>query len=128
MAQLTQWAPQEAEVGRTVRRILDTEFADEAEVRRQLAESLPRLEAQLALLRAYRPGGSELQAIHATYVQAWENLRTGYADILRGFDGPDQAALGRGRAALLAWRRALPETANRLRELSAATNETGPPI
>ena len=131
MEQLTQWAPQEAEVGRAVRRILDTEFADEAEVRRQISESVPRLDAQLVLLRAYRPSSTELQDVHAAYVHAWEDLRTGYSDVLRGYDGGDQAALGRGRAALLAWRRALPETADRLRELRDAMgpspNETGPP-
>jgi hypothetical protein len=132
MDQLTQWAPQEAEVGRAVRRVLETEFADEAEVRRQIAESVPRLEAQLVLLRAYRPSSTELQEVHAAYLAAWEDLRTGYSDILRGFDAPDQAALGRGRAALLAWRRALPETAKRLRELrdatdQGATKEAGPP-
>jgi hypothetical protein len=124
---LTQWAPQEAEVGRAVRRILDTEFADEAEVRRQIAESVPRVDAQLALLRAYHPAGNALQDVHAGYVQAWETLRAAYTDIIEGFDRSDQATLGRGRQELLAWRRALPDTAKRLRELAGATNETGPP-
>jgi hypothetical protein len=127
MQQLDQWAPQEAEVGRAVRRILDTEFADEAEVRRQIAESLPRVDAQLALMRAYHPAGGALQQVHGDYVQAWETLRAAYDDILAGFDGSDQATLGRGRQELLAWRRALPDTARRLRELGGTGNESGPP-
>ena len=127
MQQLTHWAPQEAEIGRSVRRILETEFVDEAEVRRQVAESLPRVDAQLAVVRAYRPAGAELQAVHDSYVEAWDTLQRGYADILRALDEGDQAALGRGRQALLAWRHALPATARRLRELADATNAAGPP-
>jgi hypothetical protein len=127
MQTLGDWAPQEAEVARAVRRILDTEFVDEAEVRRQLAESLPRLEAQLALMRAYRPQGDALQAVHEDYVEAWAVLRRGYSDITAGLDAGDQAALGRGRRALLAWRAALPETAKRIRALTAAQTEQGPP-
>ncbi|HWP65209.1 MAG TPA: hypothetical protein VNO26_04755 [Candidatus Limnocylindria bacterium] len=119
--QLSLWAPQEAEVGRAVRRILATEFADEAEVRRQVVESRPRVEAQLEKLRAYKPRGAELADIHASYVEAWEVLSRGYDDIIRGFDEGDQATLGRGRRALLAWRNALPATAKRVRELGAAT-------
>jgi hypothetical protein len=128
LQQLSEWAPQEAEVARAVRRILDTEFVDEAEVRRQMAESLPRLEAQLTAMRAYHVGaGGDLGAVHRSYVDAWAGLRQGYADITRGLDGGDQAALGRGRRALLAWREALPETADRLRVLRDSTNEQGPP-
>lgn len=132
MSQLAQWAPQEAEVGRAVRRILETQFVDEVEVRRQIAESTPRVDAQLDRLRAYQPRSKELQDVHRAYLRAWEGLRTGYSDILLGFDQQSQAALGRGRAALLAWREALPETARRLREIrdalgAAPGNETGPP-
>jgi hypothetical protein len=125
--ELDAWAPQEAEVGRAVTRILATEFADEAEVRRQIAESLPRVEQQLARMRGYDPSGPELRAIHASYVEAWATLQRGYADITSGFDSRDQELLGRGRRALLAWRRALPATARRLRALTAATSEQGPP-
>lgn len=113
-------------MGRAVRRILETEFADEAEVRRQIAESLPRVEKQLALIRTYRPPGGEIQAIHASYVAAWANLQQGYVDITAGFESGDQAALGRGRRALVGWRNALPATATRLRALAAASNEPGP--
>jgi hypothetical protein len=127
LQQLQVWAPQEAEVGRAVARILATEFADEAEVRRQIAESLPRVEQQLALMRAYHPTGTELQAVHASYVEAWASLRRGYADITTGFDSGDPNVLGRGRRALLAWRAALPAVASRLRSLDAATSEKGPP-
>jgi len=127
MEQLGQWAPQEAEVGRAVQRVLDTEFADEAEVRRQIAESVPRVDAQVALLRAYQPSSRALKDVHAGYVRAWETLRAGYADIVEGLDRADQATLGRGRQELLAWRRALPDTATRLREIAGTANETGPP-
>jgi hypothetical protein len=127
LQQLSNWAPQEAEVARAVRRILDTEFVDDGEVRRQVAESLPRLEAQLAIMGAYEARGDDLQAVHRAYVGAWAALRQGYADIMVGLDTGDQAALGRGRRALLAWREALPATAKRIRNLADATNEQGPP-
>jgi hypothetical protein len=130
LQQLGEWAPQEAEIARAVRRILATQFVDEAEVRHQMAESLPRIESQLTLMRAYNPHAAELEDIHQAYVAAWDGLRRGYADIATGLDTGDQAAIGRGRRRLVGWRQAIPDMARHLRELRDATdamNEGGPP-
>jgi hypothetical protein len=127
LQKVAEWAPQEAEVARAVRRILETQFVDEAEVRRQIAESLPRLERQVAAMRAYQPHGVELEEVHQDYLRSWQALRAGYADVAAGLDTGDQAALGRGRRALVAWRESLPATASRLRELSESTKQQGPP-
>jgi hypothetical protein len=130
LQQLQAWAPQEAEAARAVTRILRTQFVDEAEVRRQIDESLPRVSAQVAALTAYRPRGAAIGTIHTRYLEGWRHLQRGYEDILRGLDTGDQAALGRGRAELLAWRETLRETADRLQEAGAAPAsemERGPP-
>jgi hypothetical protein len=132
LLQAAAWAPQEAEVARAIGRVLETEFVDEAEVRRQLAESLPRVEAQLAVIEAYAPATIRLQSIHSRYVHAWRELQGAYAKIVRGFDTQDPAALAAGRGALLAWRQAIPAAARQLRELTDAAPEPemdrGPPI
>lgn len=130
LQQLQAWAPQEAEAARAVTRILRTQFVDEAEVRRQIAESQPRVSAQVTALTAYRPRTPEIAGIHARYVDGWRRLQQGYEDILRGLDTGEQEALARGRAQLLAWRDALRETADRLQEAGAAAPvemEQGPP-
>lgn len=130
LQQLRRWAPQEGEIARAVRRILETEFVDEAEVRRQITESTPRLEAHVVALRSYQPRPAELRDLHGRYRRTWEGLQDGYADILRGLDTANQPVIGRGRRALLAWREAIPATARRLLELrdaSVSTMEQGPP-
>jgi hypothetical protein len=130
LAQAVAWAPQEAEVARAIGRVLETEFVDEAEVRRQLAESLPRVDAQLAAIEAYTPATRRLRSIHDRYAHAWRELRAAYAEIVRGFDTQNSAALAAGRRALVAWRQAIPATARQLRELTdTATPEMdrGPP-
>jgi hypothetical protein len=130
LQQLQAWAPQEAEAARAVTRILRTQFVDEAEVRRQIDESLPRVSAQVAALTAHQPRSPEIRAIHGPYLDGWRRLERGYGEILRGLDSGDQTALARGRADLLAWRDTLRRTADRLRELGATPApemEQGPP-
>ena len=126
LRQLAEWAPQEAEAARAVRRILATQFVDEAEVRRQIAESRPRVEAQVAALSAYRARSRELSEVHRNYLEGWRRLARGYDEIEQGLDRTDQRALARGRAALVAWRDTVMSTARRLREMEGQPEpETG---
>jgi len=130
LQQLQTWAPQEAEAARAVTRILRTQFVDEAEVRRQVEESLPRVAAQVEALGAYEPRTADIRVIHTRYLDGWRRLLRGYEEILRALDSGEQNGLARGRAALLSWRDTLRETADRLQAVgatSAPEMEQGPP-
>ena len=111
------WAPVEAEAARTVGRILKTQFVDEAEVRRQIADSRPRLLAHLESLRAYTPHSKDVARIHARYMAAWQRLLGGYDAIEEGFSSGDYTKLARGREAMEAWRAEIVGVAEDLREL-----------
>ena len=111
------WAPVEAEAARTIGRILKTQFVDEAEVRRQIADSRPRLLAHLESLRAYTPHSKDVARIHARYVTAWERLLGGYDAIEEGFSSGDYTKLARGREAMEAWRAEIVGVADDLRDL-----------
>ena len=118
------WAPVEAETARIIERILATQFVDEAEVQRQIAESRPRLLAHLERMRAYHPGVPSVERIHARYTAAWQTLVTGFDVIEEGFASGDYTKLARGREAMLAWRRAILEVADDLRELRGSLEPT----
>jgi hypothetical protein len=111
------WAPVEAEAARTIGRILKTQFVDEAEVRRQIADSRPRVLTHLESLRAYTPHSKDVARIHARYVAAWERLLGGYDAIEEGFSTGDYTKLARGREAMEAWRTEIVGVAGDLREL-----------
>ena len=128
--QLRDWAPQDAEAAATVRRLLDSQFADESEVRHQIADSRPEVAAQLERAREYQPRTTELEAIHRRYRDAWATLLRAYDEIGHGLDRGDQAALSAGRRDLLAWRRAITAVAADVGELADrydARSEAGPP-
>lgn len=127
LEQVRQWAPQEAEVGRGVRRILETQFVDDGEVRRQLAELQPRIDAQLSRMREYRAPAGAIADVHAAYVVAWTELQQGCRDIADGLDAGEHALIGGGRRKLVAWRESLPTIAKRLQGLASPEMEQGPP-
>jgi hypothetical protein len=116
------WAPVEVETGGTIKRILATQFVDDAEVMRQLAESRPRIERHLHELRAYHPDTPAVRTVHQEYIESWVALLRGYADLEHGLEDVDAAEIAKGRDALLAWRRHLREVAADLRALA---DETG---
>jgi hypothetical protein len=124
---LRSWAPQEAEIGRAISRLLRTEFVDAAEVGRNVRDTLPRIDRQIALLRPYQPRSERLTEVHRTHLNAWNDLRDGYLAIERGMDSGDQAPLAAGRRALLAWRETVRRVADELRLLVAQTDDA-PPI
>ena len=111
------WAPVEAETAQTIERILRTQFVDEAEVRRQIADNRPRILAHLEHIRGYTPRTPAIARIHARYREAWERLLAGYEAIEQGFTNGDYTQLARGREAMGAWRDGLVDTAAELREL-----------
>ena len=114
---MNSWAPVEAETAHTLERIMATQFVDEAEVLRQIAESRPRVQHQLDAAMAYEPRTAEVRRIHAIYVRAWRTLLDGYASITAGLEHGDQAKLANGRQAMLQWRDTIVEVAEELRAL-----------
>ena len=74
LARAESWAPVEAETARTVKRILETQFVDEAEVRHQIADSRPRVLAHLDQVRAYVPRVSPIARIHERYTETIKRL------------------------------------------------------
>jgi hypothetical protein len=117
LARAKSWAPVEAEAARTIDRILRTQFVDEAEVRRQIADSRPRVLAHLQQVRSYKPQSKDVAEIHERYVKAWERLLAGYDAIEEGFSTGDYTKLARGREAMEAWRAEIVTVADDLREL-----------
>jgi hypothetical protein len=117
LARTRTWAPVDAEAARTIDRILKTQFVDEAEVRRQIADSRPRLLAHLQSVRAYAPHSRDVARIHARYVAAWDRLLAGYQAIEEGFSSGDYTKLARGREAMEAWREEIVTVADELRGL-----------
>src|SRR5207249_6944453 len=107
LARTRSWAPAEAEANSAIKRILATQFVDEAEIRRQIADSRPRILTHLEHLRGYAPRSKDIARIHARYIAAWETLLGGYDAIEAGFSSGDYAKLARGREARAAWRREL---------------------
>ena len=95
---MSSWAPTEAETARTLERILATEFVDQAEVLRQIADSTPRVRRQLAEAEAYQPRTSEVRQIHERLRRApGGRCSTAYGDITAGFESGDQTKLAEGR-------------------------------
>ena len=117
LARTKAWAPVEAESARTIQRILRTQFVDEAEVRRQIADNRPRVLAHLEALRGYTPVSQDIARVHARYIAAWEKLLAGYDAIEEGFSSGDYTKLARGREAMEAWRDEIVAVAADLRSL-----------
>lgn len=119
---MTSWAPTEAETARTLERILATEFVDEAEVLRQIADSTPRVHRQLDEAERYEPRTAEVRRIHEAYTGAWRALLHGYESISDGFETGEQAKLAQGRDAMARWRDAILGVARDLRALRDRTD------
>src|SRR4029077_11205939 len=117
LARTRSWAPVEAEANRTIKRILATQFVDEAEIRRQIADSRPRILTHVEHLRGYAPRSKDIARIHARYVAAWETLLGGYDAIEQGFSSGDYTKLARGPEAMGAGGRDIEAGAGELREL-----------
>jgi hypothetical protein len=107
LQKMATWAPTEAETARTLERILATEFVDQAEVLRQIADNKPRAQRQLEEAEAYRPRTAEIRRIHASYIAGWRALLDGYQDITVGFETGEQSKLAEGRVAMARWRDAI---------------------
>jgi len=118
LARMRSWAPVEAETNRTIDRILATQFVDEAEVRRQIADARPRVLAHLERVRSYTPRTETVGQIHTAYVATWERLLGGFDAIESGFESGDYTQLARGREAFEAWRAGIVRVARDLRDLS----------
>lgn len=116
------WAPIEAETAATVDRIFRTQFVDEGEVNRQIADSRPRVERHLGQVREYKPRSDEVGRIHREYLQAWERLLAGYEAIETGFASGDYTKLAAGREGLEAWRGGIVWVADELRDLAQQLN------
>jgi hypothetical protein len=133
VTRLQAWSPVEGEIGAAIDRIVATHFVDEAEVRRQIAESRSRLRAHMVDIRTYRPRTDAIRRLHAEYTMAWGRLMRTYLQIETGLEQGDQRALADGRQGLLRWRRDLRGIADHLRRLleqyDAAPSRTkdGPP-
>ena len=117
VGQMSGWAPIEGETARALERILRSQFVDEAEVRRQIEESRPRILAHVAQLKKYQPQSEPVRRIHRLYVSAWEALLGGYDAIEVGFSSGDHKKLARGRESIAIWRDTMVDVARRLREL-----------
>jgi len=117
LAQVQTWAAAEAEAARVIERILATQFVDEAEVRRQIADARPRITAHAARAREYLPRTSTVERIHARYVAAWEELLEAFENIERGFDSGDYTLLARGREGMARWKEGVLIVARDVRRL-----------
>ena len=125
LAQVQRWAPIESETNRTIDRILSTQFVDEAEARRQIAANRAGIGPHLEYIRTFSPLTTPVQQLHRLYVDGWERLLHGYAEIEEGFSSGDYSHITRGRAAMLAWRDVIRRVAAELRRLA---EQAGVPV
>jgi hypothetical protein len=105
-----------------VDRIFRTQFVDEAEVGRQIADSRPRVQRHLVQVREFKPRSEDVERIHREYVSAWERLLAGYDAIEAGFASGDYTKLAAGREGLEAWRGGIVWVADELRDLAQSLN------
>lgn len=128
LQRMAAWAPIEAETARSLERILETEFVDEAEVIRQIEDNVPRVRAHLQRVQEYVPQTEDVKAVHETYKLAWKRLLTGYERIETGFRSGEYSLLAEGRDALAEWRQGLLATARKLSSLRDATDAQQPSV
>lgn len=121
LQKMTSWAPIEAETASTLERILETEFVNQAEVLRQIADNRPRVERHLAEVERYAPRTGEVRRIHEVYARTWRELLAAYDSISAGFAGGDQAKLSAGRHLMARWRDGIMAVARDLRALRDRT-------
>lgn len=117
MNELAAWAPVEAETARSIQRILASQFVDEAAVRQEIAQAVPRIEAHLARIGPITPDDPDLRKIHERYRRAWHDILEGLQNIPAALDRADAQALASSRSAITAWRESMIEIANDLRRL-----------
>jgi hypothetical protein len=117
LARSATWAPDEAESARTIERILRTQFVDEGEVHRQIADDRPRVVAHLQRVEAYQPRTMAVSSVHARYIQAWRDLLAAYDAVEAGFASGDYTKLAQGREGMARWREGLLSVAAELREM-----------
>jgi hypothetical protein len=113
------WASVEGETGRSIERMLATQFVEESTVLHELEDEMPRADAHLRRIEAFRPRTPPLQAVHERYVVAWTTLRRGLGDLQAGIRAADGQAVAAGREAMLEWRRGLRAVAADLRRLQS---------
>ncbi len=128
LQRMATWAPVEAETARTLERILQTEFVDEAEVTRQIEDNVPRVKSHLERVEEYAPRTEDVKAVHETYKTAWRRLLAGYERIESGFRTGEYSLLAEGRAAMADWREGLIATARKLSSLRDQTNAEAPAV
>lgn len=118
LEKMAAWSSVEAETARALDRIIVTNFVDEPEVLRQIADSSPRVRRHLAEAEGFRPRTAEIRRIHDVYLAAWRGLIQGFSSIEEGFAVADQARLSAGRDALFRWRQSIRRVAQDLRDTS----------
>jgi hypothetical protein len=118
LAHTRTWAPIEAETARLLDRISATQFVDEPEITRQIAEHRPRLLAHLEQVRTYVPRTPDVLRLHKQYTDAWERLLAGLDAIDKGFATGDYTKLAEGREAMDAWRALIVHVADELGNLT----------
>jgi hypothetical protein len=128
LQRMATWAPVEAETARTLERILQTEFVDEAEVIRQIEDNAPRVRTLLERAQEYSPRTADVKAVHETYKTAWRRLLTGYDRIESGFRTGNYTLLAEGRTALAEWREGIMSTARQLSTLRDETDAQQPSL
>lgn len=124
IARMSEWAAVEGETGRSITRILQSHFVDEAAVLREISDLRPRLDRHLASVDRYTPRTTQVAHIHHQYVAAWRGLLHGFDAIERGFSSGEQSELAAGRTAILRWKDDIRHIASELGEL---LDETGDP-
>jgi hypothetical protein len=129
LSRVQTWAPVESEAAQTIERILATQFVDEAEVRKQIADARPRVAAHLETIGKYVPRTSAVERVHQRYVAAWGELLTAFASIERGFETGDYTLLARGREGMARWKEGVLAVARDLRRLVEEYDvELAPPV
>lgn len=117
MQQVTSWAPVEAETARSIQRIFATQFVDEAAVRQEVSQTLPRIKSHLDRIASVAPSDSDLRDIHLRYQLAWRQLQDALIGLPDAIGRNDAGALAASRASMTAWGQAMMDIAADLRRI-----------
>lgn len=125
MQQVTSWAPVEAETARSIQRIFASQFVDEAAVRQEVSQTLPRIKNHLDRIESVAPADSQLREINLRYRLAWQQLQEALIGLPDAIGHSDAAALAASRASMTAWGQSMLDIAADLRRIRPDTPAPG---
>ena len=105
--ELQKWEEKEKTVFEAIGEVEESQYVDDDFVLRTLKGALPALDEHIKEVAGYRPGTTELAALHERYRKGWEDLRTALDAMIAAETRKDYLALAKGKSQMTAARGSL---------------------